>query len=308
MKHPPRSHIFTLVFCLILVLLTFSTCTVAQTPSELANAAYESKDWAKATELYTQIASLNPKDGRAWYRLGVSLHHTGQEEEAIAAFEQATANAAPVHLVQYQTALAYASLKNSEQTFSFLEKAVSNGFAQPELLRSDLELQPYRSDPRFLKVAEQAMHNEKPCTYAPENRQFDFWIGEWNVVTTAGNMTAGKSHIEKILNDCVIFENWSSATPPYQGKSFNTYNTSLKRWEQFWADNSQGMIYFYGSLKDGIMDFWTDAIPQSDGKLLKGHLQFIPLGPDKVRQFSQGSNDEGKTWFVEYDFTYNRVK
>ena len=26
------------------------------------------------------------------------------------------------------------------------------------------------------------------------------------------------------------------------------------------------------------------------------------------RQFSRGSNDNGKTWFVEYDFTYNRVK
>lgn len=46
------------------------------------------------------------------------------------------------------------------------------------------------------------------------------------------------------------------------------------------------------------MDYWTDAIPQADGKSLKRHLQFIPLGPDKVRQFSQGSYDDGKPWFV----------
>lgn len=56
------------------------------------------------------------------------------------------------------------------------------------------------------------------------------------------------------------------------------------------------------------MDYWTDEIPQPDGTKLKRHLQFIKLGPDKVRQFSQGSNDGGKTWFVEYDFTYNRKK
>jgi len=32
------------------------------------------------------------------------------------------------------------------------------------------------------------------------------------------------------------------------------------------------------------------------------------LGPDKVRQFSRGSTDGGKTWNVEYDFTYTRKK
>ena len=30
------------------------------------------------------------------------------------------------------------------------------------------------------------------------------------------------------------------------------------------------------------------------------------LGPDRVRQFSQGSKDDGKTWSVEYDSTYLR--
>jgi len=43
-------------------------------------------------------------------------------------------------------------------------------------------------------------------------------------------------------------------------------------------------------------------------KKLKRRLQFIKLSPDTVRQFSRGSNDDGKTWFVEYDFTYNRKK
>jgi hypothetical protein len=36
------------------------------------------------------------------------------------------------------------------------------------------------------------------------------------------------------------------------------------------------------------------------------HLQFFNLGPGKVRQFSQGSNDDGKTWHVEYDLIYTK--
>jgi hypothetical protein len=57
-----------------------------------------------------------------------------------------------------------------------------------------------------------------------------------------------------------------------------------------------------------VMDFYTDEIPQSDGTRLKRHLQFFKVGADKVRQFSQGSTDDGKTWTVEYDLTYNRKK
>jgi hypothetical protein len=72
------------------------------------------------------------------------------------------------------------------------------------------------------------------------------------------------------------------------------------------VDNVGGMIHFYGGLKNGVMDYWTDDIPQPDGTKLRRHLQFFNQGPDKVRQFSQGSTDGGKTWHIEYDFTYLR--
>jgi len=282
----------------------------AQLPglAESANSAYDSKDWSKAALLYQQLADSDPKNGRAWYRLGVSLRSLGQNQQALQAFDKALANGAPNFLAEYQSALACASLHQIDNAFSFLQKALANGFAQPDDLQSAPELTDLRADSRFSKLVEHANRNQKPCVYSPENRQLDFWVGDWNVVTTQGGMTAGSSRIEKILNDCVILENWSSANAPYQGKSYNTFNTSLARWEQFWVDNSQGMIHFYGRLKDGVLDYWTDEMPQPDGRKLMRHLQFSPQGPDKVRQFSQGSYDSGASWFVEYDFTYLRKK
>ena len=104
----------------------------------------------------------------------------------------------------------------------------------------------------------------------------------------------------------MVQENWKSHNSPYAGRSYNIYNASLKRWEQYWVDNIGGNIFFYGGLKDGVMDYWTDDLPQPDGTKLKRHLQFFKLGPDSVRQFSQGSSDGGKSWQVEYDFTYIR--
>ena len=37
-------------------------------------------------------------------------------------------------------------------------------------------------------------------------------------------------------------------------------------------------------------------------------LTFTKLTNDKVRQFGEKSDDEGKTWVVEYDLEYRRKK
>ena len=155
-------------------------------------------------------------------------------------------------------------------------------------------------------ASEKAKTNRAPCEHKIENRQFDFWVGEWNVVSTADAVPRGSSHIDHELGNCVIWENWTSLGSGYAGKSYNVYNANLKRWEQFWVDNIGGTIHFHGGLKNGVMDFWTDEVPQPDGTKLLRHLQFFSLAPDKVRQLSQGSTDGGKTWHVEYDLTYLR--
>lgn len=144
-----------------------------------------------------------------------------------------------------------------------------------------------------------------PCA-APEFRQFDFWVGDWDVASAKDGVHRGTSHVSREMGDCVVWENWASAGNPYFGKSYNTYNVNLKRWEQYWVDNAAGVIFFHGDLKDNVMDYWTDDVPQTGGGALRRHLQFFNLGPDKVRQFSQGSTDAGKTWHVEYDLTYTR--
>jgi tetratricopeptide (TPR) repeat protein len=281
--------------------------SAAQVATEAAS-AYDARNWTEAVKLYSQIVKTAPSP-RACYRLGVSLNKTGEKDKAIEAFEKGRALGLPPQFAEYGIATVFASKKDKDSAFEHLEKAAQDGLSQPDQLSTDTDLAELKSDARFRKILEIVARNQKPCAYAAENRQFDFWLGEWSVVTSKGEAPAGDSRIELILGDCVVQENWMSAgNIGYSGKSYNIYNAALKRWEQYWVDNAGGNIFFYGSLKDGVMDYWTDDIPQPDGQKLKRHLQFIKLEPDKVRQFSQGSNDGGKTWFVEYDFTYNRKK
>ncbi len=78
-----------------------------------------------------------------------------------------------------------------------------------------------------------------PCA-APEFRQFDFWVGDWDASSTADGILRGTSHISKEMGGCVIWENWTSTGSPFFGKSYNTYNVNLQRWEQCWVDNAGG--------------------------------------------------------------------
>ena len=266
------------------------------------------KDFATSAKLYEEISKVDSKNGRVFYRLGVSLAHLNENEKAIAADQKAIELGAPAQLAEYNLACLYAKTGDQAKAFEFLEKALTHGYSTPDQLTADTDLAPLHSDSRFAGFIELAKHNEKPCVYTPENRQFDSWVGEWNVETTQGGTPAGHSKIELIEGNCVLQENWTSLGSAYTGKSYNIYNAPLKRWEQFWVDNAGGMIYFIGGLKDGVMDMYTEEIPQPDGTKRKRHLQFFNQGPDRVRQFSQGSTDGGKTWQVEYDFTYIRSK
>ena len=144
-----------------------------------------------------------------------------------------------------------------------------------------------------------------PACSTPEHLQFDFWVGDWDV--TMSGKRAGESHVERILGGCVIFENWTGAGGG-EGKSFNLYDATRKRWQQTWVDASGGLIEFYGELRGGNMCYTTESPTRGpDGQLRKtlGRMTFFPQGPG-VRQLWEQSVDGGKTWTVAFDGLYTR--
>jgi hypothetical protein len=50
----------------------------------------------------------------------------------------------------------------------------------------------------------------------PEQRQLDFWIGSWELTwpgNTAGQVAHGTNNVMRILDGCVVQENFPVATP-----------------------------------------------------------------------------------------------
>lgn len=296
-----------------LLFLIFAALCSAQTPvpsdaEAAADKAFQAHDWKASEAAYSSLTKATPANAPFWYRLATAQKSLGKYDATLDSFAKAESAGTPRYLSRYAAAETLALKGNAEASFAALGEALQAGYALPDQLSADADLVSLHNDPRFAKLLDQAKRAQAPCKYGPEFRQFDFWIGEWSVVTAKGGMPAGDSRIELALGDCVIVENWTSKNTTYAGKSYNVYNVTEKRWEQFWVDNSAGMIHFYGGLKDGVMDYYTQDQVQPDGTSNQRHLRFFPLGPDKVRQYTQASTDHGKTWTDEYDFIYTRKK
>ncbi len=271
---------------------------------EQANREYQAKNWQASAAAFEAIVRNDPSNGGAWLHLGISRHKLGQYEQAVAAFKHIENDAQFGAPAMYREAASLARMDRKDQALLVLEKAVEAGFARPQIIEQDPDLASLRGDSRFLGIVAQADAIAHPCRHKPEYRQFDFWIGEWDVVTTQGHDPAGTSSIQLILDQCVLLENWKGGS---SGKSFNHYDSTTKKWIQDWVDNQSNGVHFEGQLENGVMSFYADS-PNSDGTRSRRHLQFFKLDVDHVRQFSQQSTDGGKTWTVEYDLTYNRKK
>jgi len=286
------------------------TAGVADPAAAAADQAYVAQNWSAAEADYAGLTRQRPENARFWYRLGVSARASRHYDVALAAMQKAkvlgTGKGLPAPLADYEIATIYAGEGNSSQALEYLKISANGGFMQTARLSGDAEWNTLRSNEQFLALAKVVEHNANPCEDA-EFRQLDFWLGDWEVASAADGTHQGSSHVSREMNGCVVWENWTSAGSPYFGKSYNTWNPNLKRWEQYWVDTGAGVMFFHGGLKDNVMDYWTDDVPQASGGTLLRHLQFSNLGPDKVRQCSQGSADGGKTWHTEYDLIYTRA-
>jgi len=55
---------------------------------------------------------------------------------------------------------------------------------------------------------------------APQYREFDFWIGDWNAFDFSDpNTTVARTKVETMLDGCVLFENYEGANG-LNGRSF----------------------------------------------------------------------------------------
>ena len=131
-------------------------------------------------------------------------------------------------------------------------------------------------------------------------KQFDFWLGEWDV--TWGEDGKGTNHIERILDGKIIQENFSA--PDLKGMSVSSYDPERGLWRQTWVDNSGSYLDFTGKFENGKMILSRDAIVK--GQACNQRMVWHNIEADKFDWNWERTDDGGSTWRVLWQIKYTR--
>jgi hypothetical protein len=134
------------------------------------------------------------------------------------------------------------------------------------------------------------------------HRQFDFWLGEWEVRGPDGNVV-GRNRIDRLFGDVGIQEHWEGASG-LRGASHSLYVAHLDRWHQSWVDSSGALLLLEGGMRDEsmVLEGTTASVRQ------RITWSVIDGDPDRVRQHWETSEDDGAAWETAFDGRYRRVR
>lgn len=147
-----------------------------------------------------------------------------------------------------------------------------------------------------------AQQQPPPTCAGEEHRQFDFWVGTWDVFNPEGRKV-GTNQITLELNGCALHESWQSLSGPHRGHSYNIYDRTTDRWHQTWVDNTGLLLQLDGGLAEGRMVL-EGTTRGSDGGETANRITWSRQEDGTVRQLWEVSDDGGDTWSVAFDGRY----
>ena len=150
-----------------------------------------------------------------------------------------------------------------------------------------------------------------PACSAAEHRQFDFWIGDWQLVVRTRSAPGADTWVEsRATNEiratyggCAIEEHFRAEGPdePWSGHSVSTYAEG--KWRQTWVDDQGSYMTFVGRFSSGEMIL--DGEPMTkDGKSFRMRMVFTAITKEALTWRWERTDDDGAhfrpTMTIEY--------
>jgi hypothetical protein len=153
-------------------------------------------------------------------------------------------------------------------------------------------------------LAAQTAAPAPPKCDAPEYRQLDFWVGQWDV--TMRGQRAGTNLVTLEEGGCLVHEHWTGKRGG-TGQSFNFFNREDGAWHQVWVSSTGDVLDLSGHYAKGTLTYLGEN-RKRDGTTLRHRLSFHSNRDGTVRQLWETSLDNGATWAVSFDGLYARRK
>jgi hypothetical protein len=144
---------------------------------------------------------------------------------------------------------------------------------------------------------------QKPRLCAdPAYRQFDFWIGDWDVFEVEHpTVIVAHARVEMILNGCVLHEVYEGLDG-HKGESFSIYDVTRNAWHQSWVNDSGYLLTIEGHLqrKSMILE-GVDHLPNYKLRQVRGEWRPDSQG---AHEKAWRSTDAGATWVTWFDISF----
>lgn len=142
-----------------------------------------------------------------------------------------------------------------------------------------------------------------PCQEDERYRQFDFWLGSWDVYN-AKHELVGTNDITAAEDGCALIERWNGREGS-TGTSINYFDPSRGTWKQAWVAASGGVIELEGRLEKGSM-VMEGTLVKVDGSRTRIRGRWTALDDGRVRQEFH-LPDSTNAWQSSFDGYYERT-
>lgn len=146
-----------------------------------------------------------------------------------------------------------------------------------------------------------------------EARQFDFWIGEWDVNlrikqedSSWADRVKSKANIYRILDGKAILELWNADT--IKGYSLRYFDSEKKKWILMlnWpGKNRSGSSSLSGMFRHGRGEFFSTRKNQAGQEVISRYT-FSDITATSLRWDDAFSSDGGKTWTNNWIMEFSR--
>jgi ketosteroid isomerase-like protein len=140
-----------------------------------------------------------------------------------------------------------------------------------------------------------------PCS-AAAYRQFDFWLGEWDVFEEGGSTREARATVTRAQGDCGLREQYQGSDGG-GGESLSMYDPVSGEWQQTWLSSHGQIVFIHGNPKGDAMVLSGTDHRASGRRLVRGVWKPEAAG---VRETAETSTDEGKTWTPWFDLSFRK--
>jgi hypothetical protein len=288
-----------------LLLLTAIAC-VAMPPQGFVSAASAQAESDTPARAFAALDSRSDADGAAWYALAVRAREAGDVAIAGRALDRAEQLEYSSARIGLERARVRVLDDDPDAAIGQLQSLADAGFTAVSVITGDPLLSGLAGRPAFDALVAAMSASAYPCEHDEKFREFDFWIGEWEVHDASGQF-AGRNVIEAAQRGCMLLENWTSASGG-TGMSINYLDHENGEWVQRWIDSSGGQIEIRGGLTDNGMQLTGTIHYTANGTTAPFRGLWTPLPDGRVRQFFEQSDDGGETWDSWFEGFYRRVE